>query len=375
MKHKILKVIGITLGCILAFIGVVVGVMAIMGKFKKQNIAPTQLTFLENNFEVKNDYSGSLHSFMLTGTSDKGEVNQNDCYIYFISRDDSGNIYGEELITLCNENGEPLVSDNQGRYSIKCNEPTYYYFKPLGSKPSHFDPDNPRANKGKVVLEATSGRVYSDRLTFYVDMAVENIRFEGASTTKTSVNKHGREYQSQTVSVSLGSAWPLTYHIEPYYSLNPMAKRDENKVVELYYHTNETSTDINDYQLICREYKNERVFNQDFLSTHKFIEEIDGNVCFVPDGSQSEFEFIYAVFESYNEQEAHPESDFIYASDRVEQYMAYAVLNVSVESETISNVAINNPNIQLNLYYENNFITLNGSVSDADVNSNDLGLT
>ena len=109
---RVFKIFGIVFGAVLAFVGIVVGVMAIMGKFKTPVVYPTELIFLENDKIViaKETYDATaepkddlfdIYSFELTGlnSSAEHEVNKKNCYIWFYEN------VGANLITLCDEFG------------------------------------------------------------------------------------------------------------------------------------------------------------------------------------------------------------------------------------------------------------------------------
>ena len=62
MAKRIFKVIGIVLASIVGFIGAVVGVLAIMGKFKKPVVYPKQLVFADQEMMIvdDNEYEDNL---------------------------------------------------------------------------------------------------------------------------------------------------------------------------------------------------------------------------------------------------------------------------------------------------------------------------
>ena len=74
MKKKIFKVIGIVLASVFGFTGAVLGVMALMGKFKTPDVYPDVLVFQQNEIVVIDEYialdkyeKSDLYSFTLTG--------------------------------------------------------------------------------------------------------------------------------------------------------------------------------------------------------------------------------------------------------------------------------------------------------------------
>lgn len=356
MKGKIFKVIGIVLGVIVAFVGVVVGVMAIQGKFKKPVVYPNELIFETNNFVVVNDDSLDdvhLHSFTLTGRNGDKAVNRKTCYIKFVDYLNDESIYGDELITLCNANKEPLPVTENG-YQVNCNEPIYYTFKPMGSNPIHYS----RQNFGKVVLEAYSenGLVKSNQLVFYVDKAVEQIRFTTAENYTTKIDNFTHKiYGSQILTMLLGNELELDYNLLPYYSAKPYSENSVNKNAELYYF-NPSVTD--DYLLINSAFLEGLEQNENLYNLKNFIKVENGKV--YPQAAGS---FIYAVFDSYEAQQNCPTTEFL--RDHVQNYMVYTVLDLEVISETAETVDLeNNSRISLNLY-ENNTLYLNSSTPSA----------
>ena len=155
--------IGIVLASAFGFVGVVVGIMAAMGKFKTPVVYPTVLNFTiteqtviekipyETNTEIltweeqfaNKNTAPSIFSFMLSGTNPDSEyeVNQKSCYLWF---DDSASA---KLITLCDANGRPLSKNSNNRYLVNCNEPIYYMINKLKADD---------VTDGKVVLQARS---------------------------------------------------------------------------------------------------------------------------------------------------------------------------------------------------------------------------
>ena len=53
---KIFAIIGIVLGVALAFAGAVIGIMALMGKFKTPDVFPDELLFTESEIVVVDEY-------------------------------------------------------------------------------------------------------------------------------------------------------------------------------------------------------------------------------------------------------------------------------------------------------------------------------
>ncbi|MBQ4267396.1 MAG: hypothetical protein IJB93_04310, partial [Clostridia bacterium] len=135
MKKKIFKVIGLVLASVIGFTGAVVGVLAIMGKFKTPDVYPDVLFFENNEMVVIDEYipldkytKDDLYSFVLTGTNStedyaEFDVNKKTCYIWFADDENNTNV-GANLIQLCDSEGKPLekitdINDkNYNRYKI-----------------------------------------------------------------------------------------------------------------------------------------------------------------------------------------------------------------------------------------------------------------
>lgn len=234
---KVFMIIGIVLGAVSVFIGGVFGVMALMGKFKTPDVYPDNLEFAiadevvieKNPFNTNRNWEvqfvgatkPTIESFVLTGTnsSTDHEVNKKDCYLWF---DD---VNSSKLITLCKENGEPLVKDSKGRYSIQCNEPIYYMVN------EYFEGKTPE--NGKVVLKAKSTnetvKLPNNNKTIWIDRRVESVFVKNYSGTEI---PNGRN--KQTISVGTGVDVPFEYETAKEHTLKPFSK-ESRKEIELYF--------------------------------------------------------------------------------------------------------------------------------------------
>ena len=229
MVKKIFAIIGIVLGGVAVFAGAVFVVLALMGRFRTPDVYPSSLMFMESEQTVvyRQDELDQLHTFVLNGFSnDENEVNHKTCYIYFY------NNIGSNLITLCDENGVPLVAENN-RYRIECNELVYYK---LNENPTI---DYEDENFGRVVLQARDERnqVQSNNLTLWIDRAVDNIALDYSSSSIVD--------NEQSVTIGMEVRMDFDYTATPNYSLRPMSSQEE-KIVELYYQ----DPDQADYVLI-----------------------------------------------------------------------------------------------------------------------------
>ncbi len=375
MRKKIFKVIGIVLAVALAFVGVVVGIMAISGKFKTQKIYPTELIFDNDNLQVVNYYDNHLYNFTITGIASNGKkVNQKTCYIYFVDRANNNNYFGEDLIMLCNEDGTPLQKqEGTNKYKVNCNEPIYYKLKNFGTNPAHFN----KENYGIAVLQADDGRgmVKSNLLTISVDQAVEQIKLQGLEYGTETLN--GKVYGVQSATVSLGAVLDFNLELLPNYALHPISNV-ENKKIEIYYYNGsrfETGKLDNDYELIDDEFLADPENNFVKYITNENEQKV---LRFEPTTEGGNYKFVIAVFDSYQTQRNIVQTQTKY--QRVDQ-MIYTVVDVDVTSDNVSEVEFNEnlenktDKVSLNLYTDDNYITLNGEPDLlTNTNNNDLGL-
>ncbi len=348
MTKKIFSVIGIVVASVLVFVGAVFGVMALMGKFKTPEVRPDRLTFVDNEQTIvyREQDSEKIYSFVLNGFSDNQEyeVNQKDCYIYFVDN------IGADLITLCNEKGEPLQSQNN-RYSIECNEYVYYTIKPVSES------DFSQENYGQVILQARDARdqIQSDNnLTIWIDREISNVYLDYDDSDA----YDGEQEFTIGIDVSLD----FVFDSKPLHSLDPIS-REEGKIVELYYYDPNES----DYIPV----------NQDTYSSLPFINyDNDRQIYTFSSEIADSYEFKIAVFPTYqaridylNSESAQTDSYF----ERVSK-MVNTTLILDVVNSEISNVGMNSAGVGLNLYSDNNYITLSGESGVQGANDNDLEL-
>jgi len=177
MAKRIFKITGIVLGVVIAFVGAIVGVLALMGKLKTPDVEPDVLRFesdirIIDTYKQLDDYTtNDLYSFVLTGTNSKEEfadyeVNQTNCDIWFV-----GNV-GSNLIQLCDENGVALTA-SKGLYRVECNKPIYYKIVPLFDVEHNIKPEVANVD-GKVMLQARSEskNAQSNVLTIWIDRPI-----------------------------------------------------------------------------------------------------------------------------------------------------------------------------------------------------------
>lgn len=347
MTKKIFIVIGIVVASIAVFVGAVFGVMALMGKFKTPDVYPDRLQFVENEQTIiyQEENSEKIYSFVLNGFSDNQdyEVNKKDCYIYFVDN------VGADLITLCNEDGEPLLSENN-YYSIECNEYVYYKIKPVSESDFSLD------SYGQVILQARDSRsqIQSNNLIIWIDREISNVYLDYAD----SIAYDGE----QELTIGVDVALDFVFDADPLHSLDPI-NREEGKIVELYYY----DPDESDYIPI----------NQDTYLTLPFIKyDSDTQIYSFSSESSGTYEFKIAVFSTYQERADYLSSEYVETDSYFERVsrMVNTTLVLNVVNSDISNVGMNSTGVGLNLYSDNNYITLSGQSGVEGANDNNLGL-
>ena len=140
MFKRILKIVGIVLGCTIVGVGILTGVLALQGKFKKPYQEPNSIyfdiendtlnvTYYCNNFVASNMDSTyellnqnptkklNVYSFVLKATPDN--VTELDCTMVVEK--------GSELIEFCTANGNPYAGGTRSK--IKIGERVYFKIK------------------------------------------------------------------------------------------------------------------------------------------------------------------------------------------------------------------------------------------------------
>ncbi len=346
MGKQVFKIIAIVLGCVTAFVGAVVGVMALMGKFKTPTVPPEELIFIDDELEIIDmGETDDIFSFTLTGLSkQEHEVNQKDCKIWFVE--------GGDLITLCNQNGEPLTSV-QNKYMVRCNELIYYKINPVTSNEMLQG-----QTFGKVVLRAWDAKdqVSSNNLTIWIDRNIDAIQLNHSAEVIDS---------SQNVELGVDVKQYFEYTTTPTYALYPFSKEDA-KVVETYVLTNSDG-----YIPLEEAYLRDDC--KDFI--HK--EASTGKFYFESAVSRSTpFQFKIAVFPTYKAKMEYEESEQAATNSNSERInsMVNVSLNIMVVNSEVSSVGFNSTGVALNLFSNNNYLTLNSTSGVAGANDNNLKL-
>lgn len=350
MVKRVFKIIGIVLASVTAFTGAVLGVMALMGKFKKPIIYPDSLQFVDseqtvvfNGYKINGEDYGS---FTLNGFSNSGnQVNQKNCYLYF------DNNIGADLITLYDKVDDQYVKLEaiNNRYLIECDEPVYYQVKENISD-SHYA----KVNFGKIVLKARDekNQIQSNTLTIWLDREVTDIAL---------VTDRGLiEDDTQGITLGLDGVQEFEFVATPEHSLRPISK-EESKEIEIYY----VDPAKTDYVRIT----------DNVLSEYSFLNKQDDTYIFSTDVAGT-YRFMIATFASYADKAEYisninnvNHSNF----ERVAQMITKAV-NITVVNSDISEVVMNTSNVGFDIYSNNNYITLNGGSNVNLAKDNNLQL-
>lgn len=400
---RVFAIIGIVVGCITAFVGGVIGVMAAMGKFKTPVVKPEKIYFKNPEQVVVAQYKDDkgkdvLYSFMLVGenSSIDHEVNVKDCYIWF--KDNTG----VDLIELCDKNGNLLKADSKGRFKVKCNEPIYYKLK-VEYKPYDYDSStwiydysnlyllengkyvlntsstyneecdyfirttfedlNPTLDpsnelNGKVVLKARTAdelQTTEKDLVIWVDRNVTSIFLDyGRIPTATNA-----KIQEQRINIGLDVSVPFGYIVNPEISWNPISK-ESKKIVELYYDDPKTE----DYVLVNLE----NIKNETDYSLYQIFDKVQteqtGELVFLSDkvtnGNPHAFKIaIFPTYEARAEYLASEKALLDNNATRLTRGMVVTDLFIEVVNSNVDKVSMSSGTVDLQLYSQNDYIYLN----------------
>ena len=355
MVKKVFAIIGIVVGSVAVFVGAVLGVYALMGKFKTPVVYPTRLEFVDSEQTIINDNQNRLYYFILNGYSNsENEVNQRTCFIDILD--------GTDLIQPCSFDGTPIseYQDENGnrypnRYLVNCNDRIYYKLKEISS--SHFNDDT----YGKILIQARDerGQVQSNQLTIWVDRQINEIylgEYNGEMPIITGeVSIEGNE-KVQTIPIGLEIREYLNVISTPNYSMHPISNLDE-KVVEIYYF------DGRNYVLI----NNETILNYEFLHL-----DAETNQLYFESEFAGTYTFKIAVFDTYasrdeyiNDESHNHDSNFERINNMVNTTVVFNVINSDIER-----IGMNSTGVAFNLYNESSIVL--SSASSTAVNN--LGL-
>lgn len=355
MVKKVFAIIGIVLGSVAVFVGAVLGVYALMGRFRTPVVYPTRLEFVDSEQTIINDNQNGLYYFILNGYSNNEyEVNQRTCFIDVLD--------GTDLIQLCSFDGTPLseYQDDNGnrypnRYQINCNDRIYYRLREISS--SHFNDDT----YGRILIQARDerGQVQSNQLTIWVDRQINEV-YLGEYNGETpiiagEVSVDGNEIV-QTIPIGLEISEYFNVISTPNYSLHPISNLDA-KIVEIYYFDSRNYILIDDDTILDYEFlhidsnTNQIYFESEFAGTYTFkIAVFD----------------TYASREEYlNDASHNNDSNFERINNMVNTTVVFNVINSDVER-----IGMNSTGVAFNLYNESS-IVLSSTSSTA---TNNLGL-
>lgn len=355
MVKRVFAIIGIVLGSALVFAGAVIGVYALMGRFRTPVVYPSRLEFVESEQTIVNDNQNGLYYFILNGYSNsENEVNQKNCFIDVLD--------GTDLIQLCSSNGENLTEyvDENGnrhpnRYLVQCNERIYYKLKSIGA--SHFND----STYGRILIQARDerGQHQSNQLTIWVDRKIDEIligEYNGENPIIVGEITNEANETIQTIPIGLEVSQYFDILVRPNYSLRPIS-REEEKIVEIYYF------DSNEYVLI----DNDNITDYNFLHLDQ-----DTNQMYFETADAGSYTFKIAVFDTYASREAYlsdesnlTDSNFERLNNMVNTTVVFNVVNSDIEE-----VGFESSGISFNLYDESS-MTLS-SLDDATPNN--LGL-
>ena len=355
MVKRVFAIIGIVLGSALVFAGAVIGVYALMGRFRTPVVYPSRLEFVESEQTIVNDNQNGLYYFILNGYSNsENEVNKKNCFIDVLD--------GTDLIQLCSSNGENLTEyvDENGnrypnRYLVQCNERIYYKLKNIGA--SHFND----STYGRILIQARDeqGQHQSNQLTIWVDRKIDEIligEYNGENPIIVGEITNEANETIQTIPIGLEVSQYFNILVEPNYSLRPISSQEE-KIVEIYYF------DSNEYVLI----DNDNITDYNFLHLDQ-----DTNQMYFETADAGSYTFKIAVFDTYASREAYlsdesnlTDSNFERINNMVNTTVVFNVVNSDIEE-----VGFDSSGISFNLYDESS-MTLS-SLDDATPNN--LGL-
>ena len=379
MTKRIFAVIGIVIGSALALAGAIVGIFAAMGKFKEPVVYPEALVFEQSSLMVDQDNptltltSGKkIYSFVLSGTSSSDyEVNRKSCYISFSK--------GKGIITLCSKDGTPLAPSqtNGNQYLVNCNEPVYYFVNT-----EETTGEGEVSKVGEIVLSARDerGAVWgTNELTINVDSAIESVYInapigENGVLQNSPIHIVG-EPATQNIEMSLGGKIYINakdYVVKPSNTLKPFEDKDA-KEIELYFVGPEKHYLVNAETL-----ENDDELKQVLVdaSGTTIIQYDENSGYYFTAMAPARYQFKIAYFPTYNEKEefdGNPTNAELTGYYRVQE-MQHTILSINVQNTVVDNVYINGA-VNLNLFMNNNYLTIGGEKVVDNANNSVLGLT
>ncbi len=348
MTKRIFKVLAIVLAIVTGVTGIVLGVLALQGKFKTPEVYPASLSFdMESNLLIDN-YADEEFSFILSAQSNsEHEVNHTTCYIQFVR--------GENLITLLNNDGEINQPNSSGWYQVECNNEIKFKLKDVTE--SNFEGDE----YGIVTIVARDERniVQSQQFSFTIDRKIDSIYLDSESTTI----DNDLAVPEQVLSLGLDTRQDLTYVSSPSYALRPISS-ESAKTVELYYNDPNNKNDL-------------VAITSENASQYEFLHiDDETNQMYFSSNEAGIYEFRIAVFDTFasrNEYLSDPTNEGKLNSERLNS-MVSTKLTINVVNSEVTDVNVTDSGVLFNLYAGNNYLTLNGNGTDSSVNNINLGL-
>lgn len=360
MVKRIFKVIGIVLASVLGFTGCVVGVLAIMGKFKKPVVYPKQLIFAETEMmivdtdeyegEVGEKFSKTIYSFQLNGIADEGKtVTEKNCLLTIKQ--------GTDLIALCDESGNTSAIEKvNNKYKIKCNEKTYFKLKEIKE-----DKPFTGSTYGLVTFKADDERglaVRGQDLNIWIDRQINKngiaLDTTGIAESSISTTEIGSNKLAQVVEVNLDEAIAFKPVTNPKYALNPISREAyQGKVVEYYY--------MDDTMWDWDRLDTNNLTKYPFLAFNEETGLFEFKATETNQAGQV-YKFRMAVFATFDAREKylleHAETTEEISNIERMGSMIWCEFHISVKSARVSAIGTLTQKIELNLY-ETNKIILN----------------
>lgn len=371
MRKRILKFVGIVLVSVFGFVGITLGVMALMGKFKTPIVYPTVLKF-ENEREIivadfSNNSDSKLYSFRLVGenSGEENEVNQTQCQVWIES--------GRDIFYLCNQDGEKLTPNKSGYYSVDCNSDIYYKL---------IKDEVEQQDVGKIVLKARTNHDSTNiesqnSKKILVDQKVDTVLFEGATT----VVDIGSNQTKQELVISAGISKLVNFEFGKLdngklvqdKSKHPISEEGE-KQVEFYFNYSTVQFEGTDIEKQDLRLINAQTIKQDIaqngeksILSKMFFVDSEDNVYFSATESGT-YAFKIAVFRTYADIENQIETTtYEERLEKNKEGMFVQDLNITVVNSVIKSVS-SVDNIELNLFEENQIVLNNSELGTGVTN-------
>lgn len=366
MVKRIFAVIGIVVGAVAAFTGSVFGVMALMGKFKTPDVYPNAVFFadasgnmLTDQIILEDDQIFSLNVIGSTTNTEYG-VNKKDALVWF-----EKNI-GFDLIELCDENGNALSFVQGTRmYAVNCNEKIYYKLKNVHEET---EIDKNVSKRGQVVLKVRDAydKTEPNSITLYIDREIKKIYVSEATTQAN--NEFNQDLYLGVANLMAEDYFYFEYEVNPELALYPFNHQSGAKQIELYFAGTKNNPGT-DYIPV-----NSTTINSNVLKDILGFDE-SKNQYYFKATDVTDYNFKIAAFKTYKDYYAPlPVEEESYFTRLSNDDMVVTNLTIHVTNSNVSSVSFGVEEIALNLYANNNYLTLNGEVDFNGVKSKNLRL-